>query len=111
MTAEAMLDINDLSGEESLLKLIQPDTRESKKILCQAVAILMEQAELARRHMGYDKGSFLSAEAIGAMASPVDIPMLKIAVADVILQGYGKSTKTPEREVDLVLQELQKKTE
>ncbi len=111
MTAEAMFDLRDLSGDKTILKLIQPATKEARTYLFKAVSILTEAAELARRYMGYDKClHHLTEKAIEAMATPDDILNMKVAVAEAIALGYNREINDPEKEVDLVLQELEKKT-
>jgi hypothetical protein len=109
-TGEARYALNELCGDQSILELTRPDTRESLDYLCKAVSILIEQGELARRYMGYDKGSFLAPEAIKAMLTPKDIHFLKIDLAKAIILGYGREIESDEKEVDLILQELEKKT-
>ena len=52
-TGEAMFQIREkFGGVKELLERVQPDTREGAAALCEAVAILAEQAELGRRHLG-----------------------------------------------------------
>ena len=109
LTAEARFTLNDLCGEKSILELTQPDTRESADYLCKAVAVLTEQGELARRYMGYDKSNYLPAETINAILTPKDMLDLKADLAHAIMLGYGREIEAGEKEVDLVLQELEKK--
>lgn len=111
MSAGAMFDLRDLSGEKTILELIQPTSKEARTYLFKAVSILTEAAELARRFMGYDKCLYhLTEDAIEAMATPDDILKLKVAVAEAIALGYNREINDPEKEIDLVLQELEKKT-
>lgn len=111
-TGEARYQLKDLCGDESIIDLMQPDTREALDYLCKAAAILIEQGELARRYMGYDKGAFLAPDALKAMLTPKDIQSLKVDLARAIIISYGREVESEEkeREVDLVLQELEKKT-
>lgn len=110
LTGSAKFDLDDLSGGESIIQLILPNTREALDLLCKATAILMEQGELARRYAGYDKSTYLPADAIKALLTPNDIALLKVDFAKAVLLGYGREIESPEKEVDLVLQELEKKT-
>ncbi len=109
-TGEARYALNELCGDQSILELTQPDTREALDYLSKAVSLLVEQGELARRYMGYDKGAFLDPETIKAIVTPKDIQSLKIDIAKAIILGYGREIEPDEKEVDLVLQELEKKT-
>jgi hypothetical protein len=109
-TGEARYALNDLCGDQTILELSRPDTREALDYLCKAVSILIEQGELARRYMGYDKGAFLDSETIKAIVTPSDIQTLKVDLAKAIVLGYGREVESDEKEVDLVLQELEKKT-
>lgn len=78
--------------------------------ICQAVAVLAEQGELARRYMGYDKGPLLTADAVKALTMPIDIIQLRQAVFRAVMAGYGREIKDDDQEIDLGLVELQKKT-
>ena len=109
-TGAAKYLLKDLSGDKFLFDLILPDTLEALDYLCKAAAILIEQGELARRNMGYDKGKILAPEAIKTMLAPTDIEALKLDVANAILLGYGREIDNEEKEIDLILQELEKKT-
>lgn len=111
-TGEAMFKIRDeYGGVSALLEAVKPDTREGLATACKAAAILAEQGELARRHMGYDKAPIIDAETIEATVTPGDIAGLKTALPAAITLGFGRELKDENEEVDVVLLELnQKKT-
>lgn len=106
----AKFAIDELCGDESIVTLTQPNTREAIEYLYKAVSILAEQGELVRRHFGYDRGDMLTVESIQLLTTPTDNPELKLAVYQAITRGYGREIEDDEKEVDLVLQELEKKT-
>lgn len=112
LTGTAKFAIDDLQGGDSIINLIQPNTKSALDILCNVAAILMEQGELARRFAGYDKSTYLSADAIKALLSPSEVVSLKLDVARALLLGYNREIEAEgnEKAVDIVLQELEKKT-
>lgn len=111
-TGEAMFRIRDeYGGVSAALEAIKPDTREGLAAACKAAALLAEQGELARRHMGYDRGPIVDAEAIEATIQPGEIAALKTAIPAAFTLGFGREVKDENEEVDVVLLELnQKKT-
>lgn len=74
--------------------------------LCWAVAELGQQAELARRAMGYDPGPLPAESEVMATLMPKDILSARKAVLDAMTRGLGDAGDS---EVDEVLLELQKK--
>lgn len=112
-TVEAMFQIEETFGgaQELNARLIE-NSRESFADACKAAAILAEQGELARRHMGYEPSPLLSAEDISATTAPAGLPALKSAIISAIMLGYGREVEPEDDEVDLGLAELneQKKT-
>jgi hypothetical protein len=108
----AMFEIEEQFGSASeLLNIIKEDTKEAFAALCDAVFILAEQGELARRYAGYEAGEIPTKEKLGRVAMPNDILDFKIAVPQAITLGYGREIEPENGEVDLVLAELnQKKT-
>ena len=112
-TVEAMFQMEELfGGTAELIDAVMTNSREGFQAACQAAAILAEQGELARRHMGYDPAPVLSADDIYATAAPSSLPGLKMAVTSAITLGFGREIVPEDDEVDLGLAELneQKKT-
>lgn len=112
-TVEAMFRLEELFGGTSeLIDAVSANDRAGFQALCQAVAILAEQGELARRHMGYDPAPILTAEGVTATTAPIGIPELRSAVVSAISLGFGREVEPEVDEVDLGLAELneQKKT-
>lgn len=112
-TGEAMFQIEEKFGAASkLLETMKGNTRAAFSAACEAAAILAEQGELARRHLGYDKAPIIDAETIQATTAPSGIAALKLAIPAAIELGYGREVKEERDEVDLGLAELnaQKKT-
>jgi hypothetical protein len=107
--ASAMFALDDIA--ESFIKDTMPNTREAYELLCKGIHILIEQGELARRYYGHTPKELPSAEQIEKMLAPKDIPVIKKDMANAIALGFGQEIQDKEKEVDLVLQELnQKKT-
>lgn len=112
-TGEAMFRLRDEFGDvTSLVEALKPDTRESLSTAARAAAILAEQGELARRHMGYTETAIVDAETILTTTTPAGIPLLKMSVIAAIELGYGRDIRADSDEIDLGLAELnaQKKT-
>lgn len=111
-TGEAMFRIrDDFGGAAAVLEAIKPDTREGLAAACRVAAILAEQGELARRHMGHDPRPIVDAEAIEATVTPAEITAIKTAIPAALALGFGRELADENEEVDVVLLELnQKKT-
>ncbi len=105
----ALFAVRDIVGD-NLIDTLTLDTAQGYDDLCRIVAVLAEQGELVRRYEGYDKGPMLSADDVRLLTRPADIPDLKRAVLSAVMLGYGREIN-PDKEVDLGLRELQKKTE
>ena len=109
-TGEAMFQLQEKFGTAAeLLGAIGKNTRDGLSVACEAAAILAEQGELARRHLGYDKGPIIEAATIRATITPSEIAALKPAAMEL---GYGREVVEENDEIDLGLAELnaQKKT-
>lgn len=112
-TGEAMFQLQEQFGTAAeLLEAVSKNAREGLDVTCKAAAIMAEQGELARRHLGYDKSPIIDADAIRATISPSEIAALKLAIPAAMELGYGREVKEENDEVDLGLAELnaQKKT-
>lgn len=112
-TGEAMFQIQEkFGGAPGLLDTMKGNTREAFAAACEAAAILAEQGELARRHLGYDKAPIIDADTIAATTAPSGIAALKLAIPAAIELGYGREVVEENDEIDLGLAELneQKKT-
>ena len=77
--------------------------------LCWALVELSAQGELMRRHMGQDKKELLTLETVQAELMPYQLPDAKKLVMEAVIRGI-QAPKDENSEVDVVLQELQKKT-
>lgn len=112
-TGEAMFQIQEkFGGTSELIEKMKGGTREAFSAAYDAAAILAEQGELARRHLGYDKAPMITAEQIAATTTPGDIIKITLAVSSAIALGYGREIQEENDEIDLGLAELnaQKKT-
>lgn len=112
-TVDAMFQLEErFGGTAELIETISSGTRDGFQAACQAAAVLAEQGELARRHMGYDPAPFPSPEDIAATTSPHGLADLNLAVTSAITLGFGRDIAPEDNEVDIGLAELneQKKT-
>lgn len=112
-TVDAMFTLDErFGGTQELIEAVASNSREGFQAACQAAAVLAEQGELARRHMGYDCAPMPSAEEIAATTAPSEIVALKMAVSSAVSLGFGREIDPDNDEVDIGLAELneQKKT-
>ena len=105
----AMFEVeDDFGGVSQLMGAVQLSGREGFENLCQGLAILAEEGELARRALGYDPGPIPSAETFRALIPPTEVPAMQLALNTAILAGYGREVEQDE-DVDLGLLELEQK--
>lgn len=106
----AMFEVNDRFGSASeLLEAIGKTGRDGFQALCNGLALLSEQGELARRALGYDKGPILQADTARALIEPKETTPMRAALSAAILAGFGREVESNE-DVDLGLIELAQKT-
>lgn len=98
---------DEFGGSSAYFEQSKAPGRAGFGAVCKAAAILAEQGELARRALGYDKGLFLTEEAV-AGATPADTILLRRAVMNAIMAGYGRAVES-EEDVDMGLAELEQK--
>ena len=98
-TGEAMFQLQEKFGTAAeLLGAIGKNTRDGLSVACEAAAILAEQGELARRHLGYDKGPIIEAATIRATITPSEIASLRAAISPLWSSAMaGKSSKKTTR--------------
>lgn len=108
---EAMFRLQDLYGEKPIFDVLMTNDKTAFAELCKVLAILSEQGELARRQLGYDKGTLLTEEEARLLITPVEIVPLKLAVFKAVAMGYGREVEDSSGAVDLVLAEIEKKEE
>lgn len=112
-SVDAMFLLEELfGGTQELIDAVSANSREGFRAACQAAAVLAEQGELARRHMGYDAAPIPSADEIAATTDPSGIAPLKMAITAAVSLGFGREIDPENDEVDIGLAELneQKKT-
>ena len=110
-TGNAFFDLMDEFGEPSeLVTKILPNTRDAYEAVCKIAQVLTEEGAAARSYMGYERPETLDAQAFKHLARPINLIRLKRAVSNEIFSGTNREENTDE-EIDLGLQELQKKTE
>lgn len=111
LNGTAMFELEELfGGFEKVIESIDFQNPDGRKNLYHAAQILMEQGELIRRLHGYDKQPILDVKMIETLAMPYDLISLRVAVISAISRGLNREVKDKEEEIDIGLQELQKKT-
>ena len=105
----AMFAFEDaFGGSNTYLEKAGIAGREGFEAVCEAAAILAEQGELARRVLGYDRGPLPDKNFFLACATPADMILLRQAVLNAIVAGYGRQVES-EDDTDLGLLELEQK--
>ena len=100
----AMLELQSEYGEDWTAAIAKYDA------LFRAAEILSRQGELYRRRSGEEPSEMLTAAAIKESCSPADIPLIKSAVMEAVLIGFGREI-ADESETDIGLASLNKKKE
>ena len=89
LNGTALFNCYDRFGQEkNLLELIQGESRENYEAALWMAAEFSLQGELYRRFHGEDKGLILQPAQAAAIVQPVDIPGLKVALAETIRAGF-----------------------
>lgn len=113
LTPMAKFKIDALLGGANIVDATIEETEQSLKNTCEILAIMIEQTELSRRYLKYDPADYPSAEEIekivlGTMTVG-DLQKLKADIYDACVLGYGREIHSAEKEIDLVLQEIEQK--
>lgn len=108
----AMFEIQDLlGGDISLIfDVVRGRSKEKFSKLCQIVEIMSAQYVNAMRHLGYEAPDVLRADYTQAVAAMRDIKVLQDMVIEAVNVGLEQEEVDEDREIDLGLIELQKKT-
>lgn len=106
----ALFDIYEQFGDEapSVLDHIKGNSGDAFEAMCWYLEELATQGELMRRYQGFDPAAVPSAELFHTFLSPLDIPRARGAITQAVASGFGREEEKA-REVDLGLQELEKK--
>jgi len=112
MNGAALFDIYEKFGSKgSVVDLIRGNGKKSFQHTCWMLAKFAEQGELVRRYQGFDHGKFPSAEYFQTMLRPLDVVQAKDTLERTIRLGFSREEEREAEEIDLGLQELEKKTE
>lgn len=111
LTGAALFDAYDRFGDKGdLLDRVSGTTRESFEDTVWMLVKLCQQGEAYRRHMGEEKLPMLTVEAAMRTMLPPDVVRARAAIRSAFAVGFGRTEENEEREVDMGLLELQKKT-
>ena len=94
---------------DGVANVFTQNTADGFEALCWMLAELSTQGELMRRYMGYEKKDPLAVDKARMELMPYQLPEARKIVMDAIIKGLQSPTDE-NAEVDVVLQELQKKT-
>ena len=109
-TVEAMLELEEEFGEVGgMISKLSTNSREGLAVLVKCLEVMSREGEAARRAVGYEAGRIPREEQIRPLITPNKRVELAEAVAEAVSKGL--MTEVEEEEVDLVLLEIQKKTE
>lgn len=91
LNGTALFNCYDRFGrDKSLLDLLTGDDRESHEAAVFMLAEFSLQGELYRRFQGEDRGPVLQAAQAACMLKPVDMPGLRIALAQTIRSAFQR---------------------
>lgn len=108
---EVMFDAAEkYGGMAGAFDIIDKENREGADAIRWFIMRMANDAELVRRGEGYDKGDMLTEDDI-QITNPALYRIYKQAVLKAIEIGYTREVEDPEEEIDLGLQELNKKKE
>ena len=110
-TGEAFFAISEIVGDEEITKALIPETREGFAKLCEAAAVMSEQGELVKRHLGYEPAEMLDAEQIRMLLPPTERVNLYNAVMATIILGCEREISEKSKEISLTRQKMLKKKE
>lgn len=108
-SAEALFLAMEKYGSENPVEEIGKPGKEGFDALCWMAAELSRQHELYRRYQGETPEEYLTEQAARAEIMPRDLLRVRSEVVDAIFAGLYREEEQ-EKEVDLGLAELQKKT-
>lgn len=113
LNGAALFDIYDKFGTKGFLTdHIKGNSRKAFNATCWMFAKLAEQGELVRRHQGYDKQEIKLPEHFQTFFRPVDVLTARQAIETAVQMGFAREEAEDENEeIDLGLQELEKKRE
>jgi len=107
----AMLVAQDTFTDMSVLDIVGDRTVAGWDNLCKLAGILAEHGEEVRRRRKYTPQDMLDAEYLQIAALPHELVMVRDAVFNAVMLGLEREEKENNGEIDLGLQELQKKSE
>lgn len=109
--AEAYFQIIETMGEEIYNQINDPGPAGWDATV-KTAAILLEQGELYRRYLGYDRQPFITAEGIRSCTAIDEIVTIKNKVLDAMLKGAVREVPDESPgEIDIGLQELEENNE
>lgn len=113
LNGAALFDIYDKFGTKGFVTdPIEGHTRKAFNATCWMFAKLAEQGELVRRHQGYDRQEIKMPEYFQTFFRPDDVLTAREAIKTAVQVGFAREIPDEEDgEIDLGLQELEKKTE
>lgn len=113
LNGQALFDIYDKFGTKGFVTdPIEGNTRKAFNATCWMFAKLAEQGELVRRHQGYDRQEIKMPEYFQTFFRPADVLTARETIKTAVQVGFAREiTDGEDEEIDLGLQELEKKTE
>lgn len=106
--AAVMFAEQEQFSEGGMIEDTSKNSADGLDALARAFCLLAEQGELARRSEGYEPRPIPRPDTVRPHIGPYDVLDMRKAVIDAVVTGYKRDV--PDEEVDLVLAELEKKT-
>lgn len=110
MNGAALFDCYDKFGpEKSVLDNVEGNSRRAFDASCWMLAKFAEQGELVRRYQGFKPEKIPTEAYFRSNLAPLDVPAAKLILQAVVRLGFAR-TEDEEKEIDIGLLELEKKT-
>lgn len=111
LNGAALFDIYEKYGTKgSITDPISGNGKKSFQATCWMLAKLAEQGNLVRIWQGHERVKVPTEQQLAALLSPVDVLAAKDAIRVAIELGFRMEADDGEREIDIGLQEIEKKT-
>ena len=107
----AMFEIDEKYGLSDIGSRLNTTTKDGLEVLGDVCTILSAQGSLARNYIGLPLSDIFDAELLKSpLLTPAKLLCLSTMCTEAITLGYGREVEDDDEEIDLGLQELQKKS-
>ncbi|MEY8381977.1 hypothetical protein AALG83_02245 [Christensenellaceae bacterium 44-20] len=109
-SVDVFFKLEEKYGTANAIEILTKPGAEGFNALCWLVAEMSKAAELYKRYMGESPNEYLKEEFVRAVILPWEMPKIRDEAIEAVMKGIQRQEES-EEEIDIGLQELQKKTE